>query len=158
MQNDATFKATRMSQVAEEIVAEIIFCPGSIQALRLQEKIDAFATVVDYCQDIMYVRVEAAATIPQQIQTTAAVIRDIFVEYRPVLQGLGVTFYFNQKFYQKWKLRQIEQSYTLRLREYLGDGLHRKYYNADEDLKLEFRFNPTLPLQEQAEAQALKTA
>lgn len=158
MPNDATFKATKMTTVAEEIVAEIVFCPGSINALGLEEKFDSFAIVKDYCRDIMYLQIPTAATVPQQVQNTAEVIRDMFREYRHVLQSVGVTFYFNKKFYQKWKLCQIERTYSQMVRNSLGDGFHREYYKEDEDLKLEFKFNPSATLKEQAEVQALKTA
>lgn len=165
MQNNLSFKekvdnpvikATKMTAVAEEIVAEIIFCPGSIDALGLEEKLDSFAIVKDYCRDIMYVQVEAAPTVPQQVQTTAEVIKDIIDNYRNMLQGLGVTFYFNKRYYEKWKMRQIEQAYTLRLQAAFGDGLHREFYHAEEDLKLEFKVNPSVSLFEQSND--LKTA
>lgn len=142
---------------AEEIIIEIQLTPGSIQTFQLEERIDAFAVVKDVCRDIMYVRVEAAETIQQQARDTAEVIKGLFDEYRTILQGLGITFYFNKKFHEKWKMRQVEQSYTVRLQENLGDRFHREYYNSDEDLKLEFRFN-SVSLQEHAEEQSQKTA
>lgn len=155
MPNETIFKATHMTPAAEEIVMEVVLCPGSIDEMQLEEKIDSFGIVKDYCRDIMYLQIPTAATIPQQVQDTAEVIRGLFDEYCPILQSIGVTYYFNKKFYEKWKLRQIEQAYSIRLQEYLGDGFHRNYYNADEDLKLEFEANPATPLQEQAEEKAL---
>lgn len=148
----------KLTPSAEEIVLEISFCPGSIQTLQLEEYIDAFAVVKDYCRDIMYVRVEAAATITQQVQDAAAIIRDICDNHTEILQGLNVTFYFNKRIDEKCKTRLIEQTYSFRLQEYIGDGFHRKYYNASENLKLEFMINPATLLQEQAEIQKLKTA
>ena len=106
----------------------------------------------------MYIKIQAAATITQQVQDTAAAIKHIIDNHHDALQGIGVTFYFNEKFSERWKLRQIEQAYSIRLQEYIGAGFHRNYYNTDKDLKLEFMINPATFFQEQAEGQTLKTA